>query len=137
MIKGSSSYDLVDINVGENIAYSGIDLGGMDSDEFVKKTLFVKFQNGNVYYSLNQCDGTNCKFNQANNATINNDLLKLNFSLKRPFLRETILLEKQSKLVKWEASDDCDPACVHGICNEGQCLCEEGYSEQDCNKGII
>jgi hypothetical protein len=136
MIRGGDSYDLIDMSVGDNVVYTNIDLGVVDTDQFVKKNIFVKFENGKLFYSLVECDGPNCKFNQASNAIINNDLIKLNFSFKRPFLSETILLEKQSKMVKWESSDDCEPACVHGLCNEGQCLCEEGYSEQDCSKCI-
>jgi hypothetical protein len=135
MIKGGDSYELIDMSIGDNAVYNNIDLGGLDSDNFVKKNFYVKFENGKINYSLNSCEGKNCNFVEANNAIINNDLLKLNFSLRKPFLKDIILLEKQSKLVKWAASDDCDPVCVHGICSEGECLCEEGYSEQDCSKG--
>lgn len=136
MIKGSDSYDLIDIGVGDNLVFSNIDLGGLDSDNYVNMKLFTKFENGKIYFSKNNCEGNDCVFNPATNAIINNDLLKLNFSLKRPFLRETILLEKKSKkLEKWAPSDDCDPSCIHGLCNDGECLCEEGFSEEDCGKG--
>ena len=42
MIKGGDSYDLVDMSVGDNVVYSNIDLGGVDTDDFVKKNIFVK-----------------------------------------------------------------------------------------------
>jgi hypothetical protein len=137
MVTEGNSYDLIDMSIGDNAIYNNIDLGGLDSDNFVEKHLFVKFENGKINYSTIKCDGDDCNFVEAKNAIINNDLLKLNFSLKKRFLREMVLLEKQNKLTKWAASEDCDPACVHGICSEGECLCEEGFSEKDCSKGIL
>jgi hypothetical protein len=131
MVKGDHNYDLIDMSIGENIIYNNIDLGSENSNN---RTIYVKFENGKVNYSL--CNDTNCKYIEAKNAILNKDLLQINFSLRKPFLN-IILLEKQSKPAKWSASDDCDPDCVHGICSQGNCLCEEGFSEKDCSKGIL
>lgn len=33
-------------------------------------------------------------------------------------------------------SQECNPSCVYGICNDGECLCMQGYTGNDCNKEI-
>jgi hypothetical protein len=36
-----------------------------------------------------------------------------------------ILLKKPEK--------ECKNGCVHGICHDGQCVCNEGYEGIDCS----
>ena len=31
---------------------------------------------------------------------------------------------------------ECNPSCVYGICNDGECLCMQGYTGSDCNRKI-
>lgn len=31
---------------------------------------------------------------------------------------------------------ECFPMCVYGICNNGECLCMQGYTGDDCTKEV-
>ena len=33
-------------------------------------------------------------------------------------------------------TQECNLSCVYGICNDGECLCMQGYTGSDCNRKI-
>ncbi len=33
-------------------------------------------------------------------------------------------------------TQECNPSCVYGICNDGECLCMQGYTGNDCDRKI-
>lgn len=39
-------------------------------------------------------------------------------------------------LINYLKGQECFPMCVYGICNNGECLCMQGYTGDDCTKEI-
>ena len=139
---------VMEISMGKNSLLKNIELSQFKNKTSFVKQFLVKFENGKIMYiPNNNCDIDHiesCSFMDTKDSLFMKKFMKLNFEFKEPNVQEITLLEKSSTssklyilfLAKFETSEDCDPACVHGVCNDGDCFCKLGYMGNDCSKSI-
>lgn len=139
------SKNMLDINLGKNSLFKDLDLAFFQRKPSLSKQFWVKFDHGKVsYLSNNDCESSNiedCNFLLVKDSVFMKKFIKLNFIFKQQNFQEIVLLEKEmlSKIVynntlgKFKSTEECDPACVYGICNEGDCQCKMGYMGINCS----
>lgn len=118
------------IIIDENILVNNLEY---DPHYIISQELFLKLDNGIVYYSNHDlCNDyknkRNCRFIPIPN--INPSQIKLDFDFASyDHNNNIVLIEKESKT----NSNSCSPPCVNGICYNSSCFCKNGYMGANCS----
>lgn len=120
-------YDLkrqVDFSLGNDLILPNLQVGRENYN--FDKNLKFKYENSKIFYAKD--DG---KFTEINDGIFMKNYLKINFNFHiDKNLLNIILLEKETA---FKSSEDCDPACEYGVCNDADCLCQIGYMGINCS----
>jgi len=97
--------------------------------------LILKFLNGHLSFTTeSSCnkyseDENTCNFVRIDDAITNSKYLKLDFDFLSSYRQfNLILLDQQEN----NLSNECNTACVNGICSQGTCYCKNGYMGDNC-----
>lgn len=97
--------------------------------------LILKFLNGHLSFTTDSScnkyseDENTCNFVRIDDAITNSKYLKLDFNILSSYRQfNLIVLDQQEN----NFSNECNPACVNGVCSQGACYCKNGYMGDHC-----
>lgn len=137
--KQNSNFNYLEVNIGKFNLISKLVMSSTDAKFNYTKHFYVKYNQGKIFYCSSE-NSMNCHF--VDSLVLDRFIkLNFNFTLKKEKTEEIVLLEKEATstirilhLAKFKTSDDCDPNCVHGVCNEGECYCQSNWTGTSCNE---
>jgi len=79
----------------------------------------------------------NCDFSTINTEDLSNNKLKVSFRIRKKeyIKKDSSFIEKSTNVEKATGTDDCDPSCVNGVCQDTICYCRIGWMGINCSIG--
>jgi hypothetical protein len=129
--------NLIDLYIGQSYLFNDIETKEFHKKTDLKKQFWIRLSHGKISYIRNNtCEYENiekCEFEEAKDSLIMKTYLKINFYFKKSNFEEIILLENKMASRLSSSADECDPPCVNGACNDGDCACQLGYMGINCS----
>lgn len=127
-INNDSDNKMLDIQLGNIFLTKSLEINRINSYII---DLLIKIEDNNLKFAFfNKCT-EDCLFLNSENSIFMGRFLKFEFILNENNTPEIVLLEKAS--IKPNIADECDPKCINGICQDGDCLCLGGYMGANCS----
>jgi hypothetical protein len=78
-----------------------------------------------------------CNFSTISTEDLSDNKLKVSFRIrtKENINKNSSFIEKSTNVEKATGTDDCDPSCVNGVCQDTICYCRIGWMGINCSIG--